>query len=672
MPPDSSILPNPQARPCATLALRPGWLASGLGVGARTGLHAELTAYSIVFWGHDALPAQDMVAWQQEKARLMAEMSLAGQKGAYGKLGALSSGLNRAFDDHIELSLRAGAGTHVRTEEVQALANGLAEETSCRVLAWSVCRNHVHVIAELTEEKGVDELVRHALHIAKYQERPGRQDFCSENEFGGAVHRCIHAVSHLIEDHAEHAGIPLRFAASKIIEGDHLILQKLELDENEHEAIEHLIVQMEKERGLDRSAAIADMRFNFIEKVCEKTVVKPKASRERIRSEKIDRILTGKYTAIPCFIGIMLLVFFLTFHVIGAFLQNLLAMGIDALSNVTDRALTAAGVNEVLHGLIIDGIFAGVGSVLSFLPIIVTLFFFLSLMEDSGYIARVAFFMDKLLRKIGLSGRSIVPMLIGFGCTVPAVMSTRTLPSERDRKMTILLTPFMSCSAKLPIYAFFTSAFFPEYGAFVMCALYLTGIMIGILVALLYRKTLFRGDAVPFVMELPNYRLPGLKNVMQLLWEKAKDFLQKAFTVIFVATICIWFLQKFDLHFNLVADSKDSILAMISNCLVPIFAPLGLGDWRICTSLISGVMAKESVISTLEILFGGAVKDALTPVAAASLLVFSLLYTPCIAAIASIRRELGRKWAVGMVIWQCMIAWVAAFAVRWLMVLFMR
>ena len=522
------------------------------------------------------------------------------------------------------------------------------------------------------KNEGVDELVRHALHIAKYQERPGRQDFCSENEFGGAVHRCIHAVSHLIEDHAEHAGIPLRFAASKIIEGDHLILQKLELDENEQEAIEHLIVQMEKERGLDRSAAIADMRFNFIEKVCEKTVVKPKASRERIRSEKIDRILTGKYTAIPCFIGIMLLVFFLTFHVIGAFLQNLLAMGIDALSNVTDRALTAAGVNEVLHGLIIDGIFAGVGSVLSFLPIIVTLFFFLSLMEDSGYIARVAFFMDKLLRKIGLSGRSIVPMLIGFGCTVPAVMSTRTLPSERDRKMTILLTPFMSCSAKLPIYAFFTSAFFPEYGALVMCALYLTGIVIGILVALLYRKTLFRGDAVPFVMELPNYRLPGLKNVMQLLWEKAKDFLQKAFTVIFVATICIWFLQKFDLHFNLVVDSKDSILAMISNCLVPIFAPLGLGDWRICTSLISGVMAKESVISTLEILFGGAVKDALTQVAAASLLVFSLLYTPCIAAIASIRRELGRKWAVGMVIWQCMIAWVAAFAVRWLMVLFMR
>ena len=522
------------------------------------------------------------------------------------------------------------------------------------------------------KNEGVDELIRHALHIAEYQEKPERTDYCDENDFGGAVHRCIHAVIHLIEDHAKRADIPVRFAASKIIEGDPLILKLLQLDENEKEMLEHIVLQLENERGLDRSAAIADMRFTFIEKICEANVVKPKASKERIRSQKIDKILTGKYTAIPCFVAIMLSIFFLTFNVIGAFLQNVLQMGVDALTGVVDNALAAAGVNKVIHSLVIDGIFAGVGSVLSFLPIIVTLFFFLSLMEDSGYIARVAFFMDKLLRKIGLSGRSIVPMLIGFGCTVPAVMSTRTLPSERDRKMTILLTPFMSCSAKLPIYAFFTSAFFPEYGALVMCALYLTGIVIGILVALLYRKTLFRGDAVPFVMELPNYRLPGLKNVMQLLWEKAKDFLQKAFTVIFVATICIWFLQKFDLHFNLVADSKDSILAMISNCLVPIFAPLGLGDWRICTSLISGVMAKESVISTLEILFGGAVKDALTPVAAASLLVFSLLYTPCIAAIASIRRELGRKWAVGMVIWQCMIAWVAAFAVRWLMVLFMR
>ena len=520
------------------------------------------------------------------------------------------------------------------------------------------------------KNEGVDELVRHALHIAKYQERPGRQDFCDESDFGGAVHRCIHAVSHLIEDHAKEAQIPIRFAASKIIEGDHLILEKLHLDENEKEAIEHLIVQMEKERGLDRSAAIADMRFTFIEKVCEKTVVKPKESRERIRSEKIDRILTGKYTAIPCFIGIMLIVFYLTFHVIGAGLQNLLQMGIDALTAAVDQLLSAAGVNEVLHDLIIDGIFTGVGSILSFLPIVVTLFFFLSLMEDSGYIARVAFFMDKLLRKIGLSGRSIVPMLIGFGCTVPAVMATRTLPSERDRKMTILLTPFMSCSAKLPIYAFFVSAFFPEYGALVMCALYLGGIVIGILVALLYRKTLFRGDAVPFVMELPNYRLPGLKNVMQLLWEKAKDFLQKAFTVIFLATICIWFLQKFDIHFNIVADSKDSMLALISNGLVPLFAPLGLGDWRICTSLISGVMAKESVISTLEILFGGNVQAALSDASEASLLVLTLLYTPCDAALASIRRELGRKWVAGVIVWQCLVAWVAAFLVHGLALLF--
>lgn len=522
------------------------------------------------------------------------------------------------------------------------------------------------------KNEGVDELVRHALHIAKYQERPGRQDFCSENEFGGAVHRCIHAVSHLIEDHAEHAGIPLRFAASKIIEGDHLILQKLELDENEQEAIEHLIVQMEKERGLDRSAAIADMRFNFIEKVCEKTVVKPKASRERIRSEKIDRILTGKYTAIPCFIGIMLLVFFLTFHVIGAFLQNLLAMGIDALSNVTDRALTAAGVNEVLHGLIIDGIFAGVGSVLSFLPIIVTLFFFLSLMEDSGYIARVAFFMDKLLRKIGLSGRSIVPMLIGFGCTVPAVMSTRTLPSERDRKMTILLTPFMSCTAKLPIYAFFSAVFFPDYAALVMIGLYVLGIVMGIIMALLFKGTMFKGEPVPFVMELPNYRLPGMKNVGQLLWEKAKDFLQRAFTVIFAATIVIWFLQSFDTSLNMVTDSKDSILAMIAGALSPVFAPLGFGDWRISTALVTGFMAKESVVSTLTVLFGTteALLGTITAAGAAALLVFCLLYTPCVAAVASIKRELGGKWAFFVVIGQCVIAWLAAFAVHTVAMLF--
>ena len=514
------------------------------------------------------------------------------------------------------------------------------------------------------KNEGVDELVRHAVHIAKYKERPGRQDFCDEKDFGGAVHRCIHAVCHLIEDHAKNAGIPLRFAATKLIEGDSIILKQLHLDKNETETLEHLIIQMEKERGLDRSAAIADMRFTFIEKVCESTVVKPKESKERLRSQKIDKILTGKYTAIPCFIAIMLAVFYLTFNVIGAGLQDLLALGIEWITDITDKALTAAGVNEVLHSLVIDGIFAGVGSVLSFLPIIVTLFFFLSLMEDSGYIARVAFFMDKLLRKIGLSGRSIVPMLIGFGCTVPAVMATRTLPSERDRRMTILLTPFMSCSAKLPIYAFFISAFFPGKGGFIMAGLYFLGIMIGIIDAILYRKVLFKGDAVPFVMELPNYRMPGIKNVGQLLWEKAKDFLQKAFTVILIATLCIWFLQSFDVHFNLVSDSKNSILAALSGVLVPLFKPLGLGDWRICTALISGFMAKESVVSSLQILFGTSVSTAISSLSAASLLVFSLLYTPCVAAIASIKRELGVKWAAGVVVWQCVIAWVAAFIVR--------
>ena len=514
------------------------------------------------------------------------------------------------------------------------------------------------------KNEGVDELVRHAVHIAKYKERPGRQDFCDEKDFGGAVHRCIHAVCHLIEDHAKNAGIPLRFAATKLIEGDSIILKQLHLDKNETETLEHLIIQMEKERGLDRSAAIADMRFTFIEKVCESTVVKPKESKERLRSQKIDKILTGKYTAIPCFVAIMLAVFYLTFNVIGAGLQDLLALGIEWITDITDKALTAAGVNEVLQSLVIDGIFAGVGSVLSFLPIIVTLFFFFSLMEDSGYIARVAFFMDKLLRKIGLSGRSIVPMLIGFGCTVPAVMATRTLPSERDRRMTILLTPFMSCSAKLPIYAFFISAFFPGKGGFIMAGLYFLGIMIGIIDAILYRKVLFKGDAVPFVMELPNYRMPGIKNVGQLLWEKAKDFLQKAFTVILIATLCIWFLQSFDVHFNLVRDSKNSMLAALSGVLVPLFKPLGLGDWRICTALISGFMAKESVVSSLQILFGTSVSTAISSLSAASLLVFSLLYTPCVAAIASIKRELGVKWAAGVVVWQCVIAWLAAFIVR--------
>lgn len=509
--------------------------------------------------------------------------------------------------------------------------------------------------------EGVDELIRHAVHIAKYQERPLKQDFCDKNDHNGAVHRCIHAVSHLIEDHAQEAGIPVRFAATKAIEGDALIVDQLRLDENEMEMVEHIVKQMETERELDRSAAIADMRFDFIERLCEQTVTKPKQSRERLRSEKIDRILTGKYTAILCFIGIMILVFYLTFNVIGAGLQSLLERGIDRLAEFTDAALTAANVNAVVHSLVIDGIFTGVGSVLSFLPIIVTLFFFLSLMEDSGYIARVAFVMDKLLRKIGLSGRSIVPMLIGFGCTVPAVMATRTLTSERDRKMTILLTPFMSCTAKLPIYSFFVSTFFPKRGGLIMAGLYVLGILAGILIALLYRGTLFKGEPVPFVMELPNYRLPGIKNVAQLLWEKAKDFLQRAFSVILIATIVVWFLQSFDLHLNIVEDSADSMLAMVSGLLVPVFAPVGLGDWRICTALISGFMAKESVVSTMEVLFGGRIDAVLSPLSAASLLVFSLLYTPCVAAIASVRRELGGRWAAGIVFWQCLLAWLAAF-----------
>lgn len=521
------------------------------------------------------------------------------------------------------------------------------------------------------KNEGVDELVKHALHIAKYQERPLRQDFCDKQDHGGAVHRCIHAVEHLIEDHAESADIPVRFAATKAIEGDHLIIEKLKLDQNETETLLHIVKQMETERGLDRSAAIADMRFDFIEKLCEQTVVKPKESKERIRSEKIDRILTGKYTGIPCFIAIMALVFYLTFNVIGAVLQKLLELGIDKLAQVTDAAMAAAKVNGVLRSLVIDGIFTGVGSVLSFLPIIVTLFFFLSLMEDSGYIARVAFMMDKLLRKIGLSGRSIVPMLIGFGCTVPAVMATRTLTSERDRKMTILLTPFMSCTAKLPIYAFFVSVFFPKQGGIIMTGLYLFGILVGILVAFLYKGTLFKGEPVPFVMELPNYRLPSPKNVGQLLWEKAKDFLQKAFSVILIATIVVWLLQSFDIHFNMVEDSGESILAGISGLLVPLFKPLGLGDWRICTSLISGFMAKESVVSTLEVLFGAGIGTVLSPVAAAALLTFSLLYTPCVAAIAAIKRELGMKWAVGVVIWQCAIAWAAALIVKLVVGIFM-
>lgn len=513
------------------------------------------------------------------------------------------------------------------------------------------------------KNEGVEELVKHALHIAKYQERPMRQDFCDKKDHDGSVHRCIHAVIHLIEDHAEKADIPVRFAATKAIEGDLLILKQLKLDENEKEMLEHIVCQMETERGVDRSAAIADMRFDFFERLCEQAVVKPKESKERIRSEKIDRIFTGKYTAIPCFIAIMAAVFYLTFNVIGAWLQNILQLGIDAIADMVGKGLKAAQLNDALYSLIMDGIFTGVGSVLSFLPIIVTLFFFLSLMEDSGYIARVAFVMDKLLRKIGLSGKSIVPLLIGFGCTVPAVMATRTLTSERDRKMTILLTPFMSCTAKLPIYAFFVSVFFPGRGGLIMTGLYLFGIVMGILVAFLYRATLFEGEPVPFVMELPNYRLPGVRNVGQLLWEKAKDFLQKAFSVILVATVVVWFLQSFNLRLNMVSDSSDSMLAMIAQIFVPILTPLGLGDWRIATALISGVMAKESVVSTLEVLFSGSISTVLSPLTAGSLLVFSLLYTPCIAAIASVKRELGSKWAVSMVIWQCIVAWVAAFAV---------
>ncbi len=516
------------------------------------------------------------------------------------------------------------------------------------------------------KNEGIDELINHALHVAKYQERPKRIDFCGADKNGGAVHRCLHAIRHLIEDHAVRAGIPVRFAASKLGEGDEDILNSLDLDDNEKEMLEHIICQMEKESGMDRAAAIADMRFAFINEVCAATVVKPKESKEHHRSAQIDKILTGKYTAIPSFIAIMALVFWLTFNVVGAWLQGLLETGIDWLANLTDSALTAANVNAALHSLIIDGIFNGVGSVLSFLPIIVTLFFFLSLLEDSGYIARVAFVMDRLLRKIGLSGRSIVPMLIGFGCTVPGVMATRTLPSERDRKMTILLTPFMSCSAKVPIYGFFVAAFFPQYGAAIMIGLYLLGIIIGILMAILTKGTVFKGEAVPFVMELPNYRMPGAKNVGHLLWDKAKDFLQRAFTVIFLATIIIWFLQTFDFRLNIVTDSKDSMLAAVASVIAPLLSPLGLGDWRISTALISGFMAKESVVATLSVLFGttGALAGVLTPLAAASLLVFSLLYTPCVAAIASIKRELGAKWAVGVVVWQCVIAWIAAFAVR--------
>ena len=519
------------------------------------------------------------------------------------------------------------------------------------------------------KNEGVDELVRHAVHVAKYQEKPGRTDFCGMSDHGGAVHRCLHAIMHLIADHAEAAGIPVRFAATKLVEGDHRVLEALALDQNEREMLEHIILQMETERGLDRSAAIADMRFSFIKELVDATVVKPHESREHLRSQKIDRFLTGKYTAIPAFIGIMGLVFFLTFNVIGAWLQGLLEEGIARLTELVNSALISWEVNDAVRSLVVDGVFTGVGSVLSFLPIIVTLFFFLSLLEDTGYMARVAFVMDKLLRKIGLSGRSIVPMLIGFGCTVPGVMASRTLPSERDRKMTVLLTPFMSCSAKLPIYGFFTAAFFPGRGGLVMVGLYFLGIVIGILVALIFKSTLFRGEAVPFVMELPNYRMPGLKNVGQLLWDKAKDFLQRAFTVIFLATIVIWFLQTFDLRLQIVQDSQNSILALVASYIAPIFKPLGFGDWRISTALITGFIAKESVVSTLMVLVGDGITSLLTLGTAVPLLVFCLLYTPCVAAIASVRRELGGRWALGMVAMQCGIAWVCACLTRTVLLL---
>ena len=546
----------------------------------------------------------------------------------------------------------------LRENDGSVLVNEMEEELGVPVIPISAAKG-----------EGIEELIRHAIHVAKYQEQPLETDFCKREE---GIHRGIHAVMHLIEDHAEKVRVPVRFAASKVMEGDTKILEQLKLTANEQHVLEEIAKQTEEETGMDRAAAVAQMRFDYIEDICGETVIKPKESKERVRSRKADEFLTGKYTGIPAFIGIMGVVFWLTFNVIGAFLQGLLESGITALTDLADKAMQAANVNSVVHSLVIDGIFSGVGGVLSFLPIIVTLFFFLSILEDSGYMARVAFIMDKLLRKLGLSGRSIVPMLIGFGCTVPGVMASRTLPSERDRKMTILLTPFMSCTAKLPIYAFFTAAFFPDHGALVMIALYVFGIVMGIVMALIFKKTAFKGEAVPFVMELPNYRMPGAKNVGHLLWDKAKDFLQRAFTVIFIATIVIWFLQNFDTGLNMVSDSQHSILALVAGALAPIFIPVGFGDWRIVTALISGFLAKESVVSSLTVLFGSTVtlQGSLTTVGAAALLVFCLLYTPCVAAIASVKRELGGKWAVAMAIGQCVIAWIMAFVVYHIGMLF--
>lgn len=517
------------------------------------------------------------------------------------------------------------------------------------------------------KNEGVDEVVKHALHMARHHECPERQDFCDPEDHGGAVHRCLHAIMHLIEDHALRAGIPARFAASKLVEGDHMVEEALQLSQNERETVEHILLQMEEERGLDRQAAIADMRFSFIQKLCRRTVVHPAESKEHLRSRRIDAVLTGKWTALPSFLGIMALVFYLTFNSVGAWLQELCEMGVETFTNLTDEALDAWNIAPAVHSLVIDGIFNGVGTVIVFLPLIVILFFFLSMLEDSGYMARIAFVMDKLLRKLGLSGRSIVPLLIGFGCSVPSIMASRTLPSERDRRLTIMLTPFMSCTAKIPIYAFFAAAFFPGHAAWVMMSLYLIGIVVGIVVALCLKKSLFRGEAVPFVMELPNYRMPVAGNVARLLWEKAKDFLQRAFTVIFLASMVIWFLQTFDWHLQMVSEGceSQSILAQVASFVSPLFAPLGFGDWRIVTALVSGLLAKEVVVSTLSALFVGvSISEVFSAGTAFALLVFCLLYTPCIAAIATIRRELGGRWALLIVVGQCLIAWLVAFLVQ--------
>lgn len=600
--------------------------------------------YSMSPYSSEELVSRDFVLKQRPKAIINIVDATNIERNLYLTMQLLEMGIPMVIALNMMDEVRGNGGT--------IMVNAMEAMLGVPVVPISASKN-----------EGVDELMRHAYHVCKYQEKPLRQDFCDANEHGGAVHRALHAVVHLIEDHAVQTGLPIRFAASKLIEGDPLIADQLGLDQNEKELLDHIVLQMEKERGLDKSAAMADMRFDFINKVCQECVVKPHESKEHKRSQRLDRILTGKHTAIPVFIAIMAVVFLLTFFVIGPFFQDLLAMGIAKLGEVVSNLMVRARVNHAIRSLVIEGIFEGVGTVVSFLPIIVLLFFFLSMLEDSGYIARVAFVMDKLLRKIGLSGRSIVPMLIGFGCTVPAVMSTRTLPSDRDRRMTILLTPFMSCTAKLPIYGFFVNAFFPRYSWLIITCLYLFGILMGIAAAFVFKGTYFKGEAVPFVMELPNYRFPSLKTVVRLMWEKSKDFMHRAFSIILIATIVVWFLKSFNFRFNMVTDSHSSMLASISGFLVPIMRPIGLGDWRIVTSLISGFMAKESVVSVMNTLFVGGVAS-IGSVAAASMLVFSLIYTPCVAAIAAIRRELGRGWAIGVVLWQCGLAWVLALIVR--------